>query len=82
MEQTTTTTTTSTGEPLVNQYEPRAVSRTYLGVASSMLFMGLPIGLAEAIRPYGNTTVALIGGLCTILAILAAWLSIRGTLKA
>lgn len=81
MEETKAHATTADGQPLVNQYEPRSVSRTYLGVASSMLFMGLPIGLNEAIRAGGSTTAAWVGGLCTVLAILTGWLSIRGTLK-
>lgn len=64
-----------------NEYEPRSVFRTITGVLSSILFMGVPIGLTEFFRPGGDTLTWQISALATVLAIILAVLSIKGTLK-
>ena len=66
---------------LVNGYEPKSVSRTVFGVLSSLLSMGLPVGGSELFRPGGDLKVAFWGGVATVLAIIFAVLSIRGTMK-
>ena len=64
-----------------NEYEPRSVFRTVTGVLSSMLFMGVPIGITEFLRGGGDKSVALISAVGAIVAIGLAVLSVRGTLE-
>jgi hypothetical protein len=64
-----------------NEYEPRSVFRTFTGVISSLLFMGVPIGATEFLRPGGDKGVAVICAVATVVAIILAVLSIRGTMK-
>ena len=66
---------------LKNGYEPRTTMRTFTGVAASLLSMGLPIGLTEFFRPGGDTLTWQLSFVATILAIVLAIFSIRGTLK-
>ncbi|HEX8342637.1 MAG TPA: hypothetical protein VF624_17170 [Tepidisphaeraceae bacterium] len=72
----------STSQPgkIKNHYEPRSTMRTITGVASSILFMGIPVGLTELIRPGGDTFVGVMGMVATVLAVVLAVFSIRGTL--
>ena len=64
-----------------NGYEPRSVFRTVTGVVSSLLFMGVPIGVTEFLRGGGDKGVAVICVFATIIAAGLAVLSIRGTLE-
>jgi len=67
-------------EPIVNHYEPKSVSRTIFGVLASLLSMGIPIGLCELARTSGDMPTAIWSGVAALLAIIFAYLSIRGTL--
>lgn len=64
-----------------NHYEPKSTLRTFTGVASSLLFMGVPVGLTEFLRPGGDTLTWQISFVATILAVVLAIVSIRGTLE-
>ena len=64
-----------------NEYEPRSVFRTVTGVLSSILFMGVPVGLTEFLRPGGDTLTWQISFAAVAAAIVLAVLSVRGTLK-
>ncbi len=68
-------------DTIKNQYEPKATLRTITGVISSLLFMGVPVGLTEFLRPGGDTFTWQMSFLATALAIVLAVISIRGTLK-
>jgi len=68
-------------EPIVNHYEPKSHFRTFFGVLASLLSMGIPIGLTELLRAGGDMPTALWSGVASVLAIICAWLSIRGTLS-
>ncbi len=68
-------------EQIKNHYEPKSVMRTFAGVASSLLFMGVPVGVVEFLRPNGVTLAWQLGFAATALAIVLAIVSIRGTLK-
>ena len=63
-----------------NDYEPRSHMRTLTGVLSSLLFMGLPIGLTELLRGGGDIKVAIWGFVATIIATVLAIFSIRGAM--
>ncbi len=64
-----------------NEYEPRSGFRTFTGVVSSILFMGVPVGLTEFLRPGGDTLTWQISFVCSAFAIILAILSVKGTLK-
>jgi hypothetical protein len=64
-----------------NEYEPRSAFRTATGVVSSLLFMGVPIGITEFLRGGGDKGVAAISAVASLVAIGLAVLSIRGTLE-
>ena len=64
---------------VINHYEPKAGIRTAAGVLSSLFAMGLPVGVTEALRAGGDMKVAMWGGVATIIAIILAVISIRGT---
>ncbi len=69
-------------EPVIkNEYEPKFGIRTFMGVASSILFMGVPVGVTEFLRPGGDTTTWQVSFVCVILAIITAVISVKGTLK-
>ena len=68
-------------EPIVNHYESKSGFRTFCGVVAALLSMGIPVGLTEAIRTGGDMPTAIWSGVATILAIIFAWLSIRGTMN-
>ena len=59
-----------------NQYEPRSGFRTFTGVVSSILFMGVPVGLTEFLRPGGDTLTWQISFAATAVAIILAVLSL------
>jgi len=64
-----------------NHYEPRSTFRTFTGVASSILFMGVPVGLTEFLRPGGDTLTWQISFIASAAAVVLAVLSVKGTLK-
>lgn len=64
-----------------NHYEPRSTFRTFTGVASSLLMMGIPVGLTEFLRPGGDRTTWMISFVAVILALALAVLSVKGTLE-
>ena len=66
---------------VINHYEPLSGMRTLFGVLSSLLSMGIPIGLTELLRAGGDLKVALWSGVAVVFAAIFAFLSIRGTLK-
>ena len=69
----------STADHVINHYEPKAGIRTAAGVLSSLFSMGLPVALCEVWRAGGDIKVAMWGGLATVIAIVLAVISIRGT---
>lgn len=71
----------NTSSDVINHYEPKSAMRTATGVLSSLFSMGLPIGLTELLRAGGDLKVALYAGICTVIAIILAVFSIRGTMK-
>jgi hypothetical protein len=64
-----------------NEYEPKFGFRTFTGVASSILFMGVPVGLTEFLRPGGDTLTWQVSFGATAVAIVLAILSVKGTMK-
>jgi hypothetical protein len=64
-----------------NEYEPKSAMRTVTGVLSSLMFMGLPVGMVELLRPGGDRLTWEISFVAVILAAVLAVFSIRGTLK-
>lgn len=66
---------------VVNHYEPKSGIRTATGVLSSLFSMGIPVGLTELLREGGDIKVAMWGGVATLIAIVFAVISIRGTMK-
>ena len=70
---------TANANVLQNGYEPRSGFRTLTLPICSLLFMGVPIGICEAIRPGGFRDVALYCGIASVFAIILAVFSIRGT---
>lgn len=68
-------------ENVINHYEPHSAMRTATGVLASLFSMGLPIGLTELLRAGGDLKVAMWAGVCTLIAVILAFFSIRGTLK-
>ena len=70
-----------TNAKILNAYDPKSAIRTALGVIASLLIMGLPVGLTEALRSGGDGKVAMWGFVATFFALICGGLSIRGTLK-
>ncbi len=64
-----------------NEYEPKSSIRTFAGVASSLLFMGIPVGVTEFLRPGGDTLTWQISFAATVVAVILAVVSIKGTLE-
>jgi len=64
---------------VVNQYEPKSGLRTFTGVLSSLLSMGLPIGITELLRGGGDIKIAIGGFIATAIAAVLAVVSIRGS---
>jgi hypothetical protein len=64
-----------------NEYEPKSGMRTATGVIASLLWMGLPVGLTEFIRPGGDRMTWIVSLVAVIIAAVLSVISIRGTLE-